>query len=153
MPRYFVSFDEGMTPTPCYDLYYPVGFTHPGGANLNYKPDVAFVQFLLKGIFETNHKNKPLNKIGVDGVFGPSTHYWIMYFQHSMRFKYNKLFPEDGYVANYNDALLTQYPAFQYSMIGLLNSYYRRANPSVDFFQLEKSPFLPPVLKGTFKNL
>src|SRR5262245_56279153 len=52
---------------------------------VNQYEDVVLVQYLLKTIFKC-FKVKPLGEFHVDGIFGPITHYWLLYFYEFCRF-------------------------------------------------------------------
>jgi hypothetical protein len=154
MPRTIFDTSEGITkPIACYDLFYPVGYNFKEGPYTNHPRDVAFVQFLLSGIFETmNHK--PYGRLVVDGKFGATTHYWILFYQHMLRIRYNTyLASEDGYAFPYYDTMKAHYLTFRQSMMGWLNYHYRIQNPHIEWNKLATSAHLPGILKRTFADL
>lgn len=113
-----------------FDVDHTVGY----GAT-NRTDDVLLVQFLLKGYFR-GHNTPPLGQLAVDGIFGPLTHYWSLFFFHSIKGFYETRgqrldFKEVGNVGSFR-RLSGQ--GLDSTMIGQLNAQFlHRMGASYDF--------------------
>jgi hypothetical protein len=68
---------------PCFDLDGLVG--RAGGSN-NHPDDVMLVQFLLRHALKMSTTPLPLGPpLAMDGLYGPATHYWTLYFMLSFQ--------------------------------------------------------------------
>jgi hypothetical protein len=130
-----------------YTVHRDVGIGRP-----NERQDVLLAQVLLRRIYPSG--GAPLGpKLTVDGVFGPATHYWILYalvesidrFGAGLKWLSSPQFgsergniwaPEMNQVAQFADA----------GMMGYLNQRFREVEPHA-FERLEQDPQVPPELQ------
>lgn len=64
-----------------YDVSDSVGITAGAARPPNQRDDVLLVQYFLQSIYKVA-KLRPLGHLAVDGVYGPMTHYWSLFFMH-----------------------------------------------------------------------
>ena len=70
-----------------FDVNNTLGFMNSDGSRPKNSPgDVALVQYLLKSVY-SGGGIKPMGNLTVDGVYGPMTHYWSLFFMHHMEEK------------------------------------------------------------------
>lgn len=115
------------------------------GAYPNNADDVALVQFFLDDFF-FSHPKRPLGKLAIDGVFGPMTHYWCLYFlamfedekAKNLRDKYNFFVAARGFQAN----------SAKNTLIFQLNRSFNNRHPG-GFAKLEtENPKFPALVKA-----
>ena len=107
-----------------YSVSFGVGRDRFGRVEPNRFEDVMLVQFLLRRGWEPSSDSRPQGQLlQVDGIFGPTTHYWILAFQALLHKRITgtvkSLKPADSY-----DALEVSEP----NMFWLCNGYNRLAN-------------------------
>lgn len=133
---------------PAWPALYDVDRTVGYGA-VNESDDVLLVQFLLKRYF-LRPKLKPLGTMILDGIFGPITHYWLLFFQKSLEHFYKEEgatldLIEYGNVGSFRDPRLAGRQPTQ-TMIGQLNGqagdFY-----TGDWGKLEKDHTVPARLR------
>ncbi|HJQ58599.1 MAG TPA: hypothetical protein VJ890_16940 [Vineibacter sp.] len=64
-----------------YDLSEPVGISGGRATPPNKRDDVLLVQYFLQSIFKAS-RVRPLGHMSIDGIYGPMTHYWSLFFMH-----------------------------------------------------------------------
>src|SRR5262245_42058972 len=106
-----------------YDVEHSVGYNAT-----NHHDDVLLLQFRLKGDFERTGR-RPLGHLPLDGIFGPVTHYWLLFFQLKIQGLYAKQqksldMPEQGNVVSLRHPVLAGIPP-ERTMIGQLNGQFR----------------------------
>jgi hypothetical protein len=133
-----------------YDLDEGVGIDSENWPMPNLAPDVMFLQFLLREAFAGLGIAPPGPALVPDGQFGPSTHYWILYFQMVKRRAHDLAsgYDDDGFAAPFRDVLLDRAWTIEpgRSTVFTLNYQLQRCFPN--FENLEKHPRLPELLRG-----
>jgi hypothetical protein len=132
-----------------YDIDEGVGLDPQRQLLPNREPDVMFLQFLLKEAFAAMGASPPGPTLVPDGQFGPSTHYWILFFQMIKRgaTDFAAGLDDDGFVTPFRDFALDTAVAAELdrSTIYALNRQLQRRFG--DFADLGKHPRLPEMLR------
>lgn len=142
---YFRSGQFKESPTQhMYVVDYAVGYKRD-----NKRDDVMLVQFFLKSLLAGRSPLGPA--IAIDGVFGPTTHYWLLFLMakaieddFGTRYLYRGKMPLDGglmppdvsQVARFSDA----------GLIGYMNEKFRQGEPR-RYDRLESDPAVPAALR------
>ena len=133
-----------------YDLDEAVGVDSQNLLSPNLAPDVMFLQFLLREAFTSLGIAPPGPTLVADGQFGPSTHYWIIYYQMIKRraSEFAADCDDDGSVIPFADFSWDRSWAIDpgRSTIFTLNYQLQRRFPNFD--RLEEHPAFPAMLRG-----
>ncbi len=153
------NLDSSLTPelqgmTRFYDVTEPVGIPiapgdpeNPANAHL----DVLLIQYLLEKYYE-GEAFRPAGKLLLDGVFGPLTHYWMLFFYVEMESEdHTTMFQERGNIISWARNGEGRFGNnMSDSLIGLLNhGVFTRHRQTFNELPL-KDPKFPPALRHAF---
>ncbi|TWT04988.1 hypothetical protein [Reyranella sp. CPCC 100927] len=113
----------------------------------NHRLDVLLVQYMLNKHYD-GASLKPAGTLHADGIFGPMTHYWMMFFyvEQDSKSELGQL-PERG---NFVPFMRNTYKIFTdraQSLIGVLNNRTYRKVPSLFAEVPRPDPHMPADLK------
>ena len=110
--------------------------------------DVLLVQYLLEKYYE-GEKFRPAGKLLLDGVFGPLTHYWMLFFYvEKERENETTMFQEAGNIVSWaknGEGLFSNNMGA--ALIGLLNHGVFTRHPEMFNELPAKDPKFPPALR------
>ena len=123
--------------------------TNPANEHL----DVLLIQYLLEKYYE-GAKFRPAGKLLLDGVFGPLTHYWMLFFYVEMEWAdETSMFQEAGNIVSWGrngEGLFNN--DMKTALIGLLNyGVFTRHRDMFNELPI-KDPKFPPALRHRFTH-
>jgi hypothetical protein len=137
-----IMFKDG---TQLYSVSHSVGYEQD-----NKTDDVMLVQFLLRKISEYAGAYRPLGRpLAVDGVFGPLTHYWLIFFEY---YTARQMSLHQGSVISDHALCMIKASGFDYDKSGVmyrLNRVYMMAYGKRDLSSL---PEVPGILRRSLKS-
>ncbi|HKU95928.1 MAG TPA: hypothetical protein VJR58_11655 [Vineibacter sp.] len=137
--------------TKFYDIGNAVGIPVAPGDSANppnERLDVLLVQYMLSRVYE-GETFKPTGPLYVDGIFGPLTHYWMLFFYTELESEVEtSMFLERGNFVPFARNAITRFDNdLGNSLIGLLNVRMFRKVPNIFATLTTSDPRMPHALK------
>ena len=137
--------------TKFYDIDNAVGIPIAPGDSANPPNnhlDVLLVQYMLDRAYE-GETFRPAGKLLIDGIFGPLTHYWMLFFYIELESEVEtSMFAERGNFVPFARNALTRFDNnLAESLIGQLNVRVFNKFPHNFATLTTKDPHMPPAIR------
>lgn len=143
--------------TKFYDITNAVGIPNAPGKDPSNPPndylDVLLVQYLLEKAYEGDFL-RPVGKLLIDGVFGPLTHYWMLFFYVEIESEdANSMLQERGNFVPFVRNITSRFDNdMATSLMGQLNVRVFHKVPQSFATLSTTDPHMPPALRQAFNK-